>query len=143
MEPEKIIARFRDGRVARGHLVRLSPTESHLVVTEADKGGPETRIPLSELKAIFFVRSFSGSGKHQPGEKASSVDYVGRKVGVRFADGEVVTGYARGFDTTQKGFFLYPIEANSNNRKIFVVRDAVEEVKTLDRESGGAEWLSE
>ena len=70
------------------------------------------------------------------------MDYVGRKVGVRFPDGEVITGYARGFDTTQKGFFLYPIEANSNNRKIFVVRDAVEEVKTLDRESGGAEWLS-
>lgn len=106
---EKIVARFRDGRLVKG-LVRGFSIESDTVVLNDQKTLQEIRVPMAELKAIFFVKNFGGSSKH-----------VERKAfGIRKNPGKKV-----------QGFFLTPVDADSNNNKVFVVAGAIQDITII------------
>ena len=130
--PAKIVARFRDGRVWKGHTINFQPDGPAFdlkVVGTAD-GDEPFRVRLSELKAVFFVKDFEGNPARNDQSEFPGA-FTGRRVQVRFADGESITGTTFGYDAARDGFFLFPADPSSNNIKIYVLFAAVQEVVRL------------
>ncbi len=133
MEALKIVARYVDGRVVKGLSQDFFPNKDRFHVYPADKTSGETvEILFKELKAVFFVRDFTGNPKYNErkeyveGEKPS-----GRKIEVTFKDGEVLVGATLGYDPNRPGFFLFPADPKSNNVRVFAVATAVKKVRFL------------
>lgn len=131
--------RCLDGRVIRGHIDDFSASDER--VTVEDESSARREIGVGELKAIFFVRTFEGNKSYA--EKKSFLDQVslGKRVFVKFKDGECMNGYIeggvpwkRGFFLEPKkgpGFFLLPVDNESNNIKVFVVASSVWDVTVM------------
>jgi hypothetical protein len=134
MEPSKIVARFQDGRIVKGHTQNFFPNKPvfHLTPQEGQTSGSTVEITVAELKAVFFVRDFAGDRAVQerttlaPGEKAT-----GRLLEVTFRDGEKLVGTTSGYDPKRPGFFLFPIDTEANNIKAYVVAAAVQSASFL------------
>jgi hypothetical protein len=133
MEALKIVARYVDGRVAKGLSQDFFPNKDRFHISPADKPSAETvEILLKQLKAVFFVRDFVGDSEYNErkeyveGEKLS-----GRKIEITFKDGEVLVGTTLGYDPTRPGFFLFPADPKSNNVRVFAVTTSVKKVRFL------------
>jgi hypothetical protein len=93
-------------------------------------------VVVSELKAIFFVKSLEGrrgppalEGLLEEEEEKEPVSAM--KVKVTFTDGETLIGMTHGYSRDKQGFFLVPLEKESNNLRIFVVFHSTSEVEIL------------
>lgn len=128
MEPSKIVARYLNGKVLKGATQNFFPNKPVFHVARHGGSGPGdlVEVNIGELKAIFFVRDFTGNPKHverkklTPGERAP-----GRLMEVTCKDGEVIVGTTTGYDPKRPGFFLFPIDPTANNERVFVVASAV------------------
>ena len=128
MEPSKIVARYCDGRTLKGTTQNFFPNKPIFhVLRHGGKGpGDVIEVKVDDLKAIFFVRDFTGNAKHVerkklgPGERAQ-----GRLMEVTCKDGEVIVGTTTGYDPKRPGFFLFPIDPTANNSRIFLVSGSV------------------
>jgi hypothetical protein len=134
MEKVKIVARYLNGKMVKGYTQDFAPNKSsfHIFPRETSNLNEATQVPLSALKAIFFVRDFTGKPdyderKHYtPGERPS-----GRIVEVTFTDGEVLVGSTLGYDPKRLGFFIFPADPKSNNERVFIISNAVRFVRYL------------
>lgn len=88
-------------------------------------------IPIKDLKAIFFVKEFEGKDHKSDSWKIEDPEAlkVGNKIVVTFIDKEKIKGKVLGEWKKGEGFFLYPVEKNTNNLKIFVVRSSIIDIK--------------
>lgn len=128
----KIIARFIDGRVLKGHTRNFDPERAiftlHLI------GAPQDAEPmpirLTDLKAVFFVKDFDGEPRYSE-RKAFITPAPGRRLSVRFNDGEVLVGTSLTYNPLKTGFFLFPADRFSNNDKAFIVAASIAEVTKL------------
>ena len=125
MERVKVVARYADGRLVKGFTQNFSADRPVFHLTPVD-GASSATVPVQtkDLKALFFVRDFSGKPDYQERRTFASVPQ-GRKVEVTFADGEVLVGSALGYDRTRPGFFFFPADPDSNTLRVFVVTSAV------------------
>jgi hypothetical protein len=128
-ESNKVVARFSDGRVLKGSTQNFLPNRTTFHVLPAD-GTPGVEIRLDRLKALFFVKDLAGNAQRRdlrgfstPGETTH-----GRKIAVRFADGEFLCGYSHSFLSGRVGFFVFPSDATGNNHRIYVVAGSTVEV---------------
>ena len=140
-EGEKIVARFRDGRLLKGFVRNFSIESDTLIMS--DQTNKENRVPMEELKAIFFVKSFEGSSRYVERKVFGSRKNLGRKVFVKFIDKESLVGFIegeipwdKGFSLSKlgkgaKGFFLIPVDEDSNNKRVFVVGSSIENVTIM------------
>jgi hypothetical protein len=48
----------------------------------------------------------------------------GLKVKVTFFDGEVMYGSTNGYAPERKGFFIFPADEESNNERVFIIRES-------------------
>ena len=134
MEPSKIVARYSDGRTLKGTTQNFFPNKPVFHVNRLGGSGPADviEVALEDLKAIFFVRDFTGDAKHvekkqlAPGERAQ-----GRLMEVTCKDGEVIVGTTTGYDPKRPGFFLFPIDPSANNVRVFMVASAVRTARFL------------
>lgn len=130
----RVVARFRDGRLLKGVTNDFLPTKDrfHLVPAEAAAGTKPLEILLTELKALFFVKDYAGHPEHV---EAASFDPgkppAGRKIRVVFRDGETLLGTTQGYQPGRPGFFVVPADAGSNNERCFVVTAATREVSFI------------
>ena len=90
-----------------------------------------TRVELKDVKAIFFVKDFSGNPEHR--SPAKDVPGPGRNLEVTFVDGEKIVGSTQGYDPKRLGFFLIPLDPDSNNSRIFIVSKNAREIKPYSR----------
>jgi small nuclear ribonucleoprotein (snRNP)-like protein len=131
-QPAKVVARYRDGRVVKGHTQSFDPNKPEfrlqLVGTE-DTALPDT-IAVADLKAVFFVRDFDGNREYNEA-KGYEKRPAGRIVEVTFFDGERLVGTSLTYDASRPGFFLFPADPHSNNERVFVVRGATTKVVPL------------
>ena len=122
----KVVVRYIDGRVIKGTTLNFDPQKPTFSLRLHDAPTSEERVPvrLSELKAVFFVRDFAGNPDYN-----DSKDFVrpltGRRMAVRFADGESLVGASLTYDETRDGFFLFPADSQSNNERVYVLRNTV------------------
>jgi len=133
-----VVARYRDGKIIRGMTHDFGPQKKVFHVSTIEKHGRTIagkiyEISLSELKAVFFVKSLEGR-QGPPSLKGlleEKLDAPGlMKMRVTFLDGEILVGTTQGYTAEREGFFVAPLERDSNNLRIFVVSSAVKKVET-------------
>jgi hypothetical protein len=133
----KIVVHYRGGRIVKGHTYDFSPQRPtfHLVVADAGGGRTTHEVRVSELKAVFFVKTFEGNKeyieKKQFGEVGTNSP-LGLKMKITFYDGEIISGASAGYSKGRQGFFVTPIDPRSNNERIYIVSDAVVDIKVGD-----------
>lgn len=139
---EKVVIRFTNGSLLKGYLREFS-VESHNIVFEELSGEGTQTIPVDNLKAIFFVRTFEGDKKYREIKRYGTNKIEGRKIFIRFKDGESMVGHLQGDmpwdkgfflskpDEKKTGFFLVPVDEESNNSKVFVIKSSVADITAL------------
>lgn len=131
-ELNKIVVHFRDGKLLKGTTQDFFPNRPLFHIQPAE-GGEAVEVRCKTLKAVFFVKDFQGNANRQdtvgfltgPGETKQ-----GRKIAVRFKDGELLCGYSLTYSADREGFFMFPSDAASNNMRIYVLVGATVEVKS-------------
>ena len=134
MDPTKIVARYRDGRTLKGTTQNFFPNKPvfHVVRHGGTGPGDVIEVNIEDLKAVFFVRDFTGNAKHVERKKLSPGERPqGRMMEVTCKDGEVIVGTTTGYDPKRPGFFLFPIDASANNARVYVVTSAVRTARFL------------
>jgi len=126
-----VVARYLDGRVLKGVTNDFSPNRPGFHV-EVDGTNEVVELRCRQLKALFFVKTFAGDPARQDVKgflQGPAETSQGRKIAVRFRDGEFMCGYTLSWSPDREGFFLFPADVDSNNQRIYVVSSAADEVK--------------
>ena len=130
-ERNSVVAHFLDGTLIKGFIQDFTPHRPsfHVFPMDSDNG---ILISLSQLKAVFFVRDLAGNPTREDlrGFIAAPAESVhGRKIAVRFSDGEVMCGYSLSYSLRREGFFMFPADKASNNLRIYVMLRSATEVR--------------
>ncbi len=125
----KIVARFLDGRVLKGITFNFRP-ERRTFHLQLDDSGEQVEVNVDELKSVFFVKDLTGNKDYTDRRDVERRGY-GRRLEVKFIDGECIVGYTQGYSPDRPGFFMAPADPDSNNDRIYVVRESTEAVNLL------------
>ena len=126
-----VVARYLDGRVIKGTTRDFSASRPSFHI-EVGSSHEVIELRMRQLKAIFFVKTFEGDPARDetrgfidgPQEKPQ-----GRKIAVRFRDGEFMCGYTMSWSPDREGFFIFPADSASNNDRVYVVTASAQEIK--------------
>ncbi len=129
MMQHKIVARFLDGRVLKGLTFNFRP-ERRTFHLQLDESGEQVEVNVDELKSVFFVKDLTGNKEYTERQDVERRGY-GRRLEVKFVDGESIVGYTQGYSPDRPGFFMAPADPDSNNDRIYVVRESTEAVNLL------------
>jgi len=130
-ELNRVVAHFMDGKVLKGTTQDFFPNRASFHLQPAD-GGASIEVRCKTLKGLFFVKEFAGDAKRRDLRgflAAPSETARGKKIGVRFKDGELLCGYSLSYLPGREGFFMFPSDSGSNNLRIYVVVAATTEIK--------------
>jgi hypothetical protein len=125
------VVRFADGRVLKGNTADFVPAKDrfHLATIGSPPGSKPVPIEVADLKALIFVKDFSGNPRHQERKEFEPGRPVaGRRIKVFFKDGEMLVGTTTGYQPGRPGFFLVPIDPDSNMERCFVVARATAKI---------------
>jgi hypothetical protein len=131
-EINKVVVHSMGGKLLKGTTQDFFPNRSMFHVQPTD-GKPPIEVRAQQLKAVFFVRDHSGQAKRRdvrgfingPSETAQ-----GKKLAVRFKDGELLCGYSLSYSPDRDGFFMFPADTESNNIRVYVITAACADVKS-------------
>ena len=139
----KAVLHYLDGTIRKGFVPDdFDGKKEHVEFQELDRKDVEL-IELSRLKAIFFVKGFQGRPAYREQKRYGISKRLGKRVYIKFKDGEVMLGYLtsdlpwdKGFFITGNknrgaGFFIKPVDSNSNNLEIFVVTTALKDLTIM------------
>ena len=130
----KIVIRYVDKRIEKGITTDFAPNKENFHVTPVGfkPGDKPLEVRIKDLKAVFFVKDFSGNPDYQDKKDFEACKSVfGRKIRVLFKDGEELVGTTMGYQPDRPGFFVVPVDAKSNIERCFVVTRATSEVKLM------------
>lgn len=128
----KIVVAFLDGRRLKGSSLNFSALKESFDLFPEEHSAQKRgiKVELKDVKAVFFVKDFSGNPKRKE-SPSENVRGPGRSLEVTFADGEKVVGATQGFNPQKIGFFLTPTDPASNNSRIFVVNRNALQIKPV------------
>lgn len=128
----RAVVAMLDGRRLKGYLLNFSALKDsfRLFPNLAATAASGIDVLLKDVKAVFFVKDFRGNPEYRGAAKPSEAQQ-GRRIEVTFKDGEKLAGTTTGYHAQQLGFFVFPLDANSNNTRIFVVNQSTRNVKLL------------
>jgi len=130
----KVVARFRDGRLIKGSTSDFVPAKElfHVAEAEAPRGSKPVPVHVKDLKAVFFVKDFTGRPDYNPtNEFEGDRTPPGRKIRVVFQDGETIVGTTQGYQPGRPGFFMLPADSAANIERCYVVAASTSEVTLL------------
>jgi hypothetical protein len=139
---DKTVLRFNDGRILKGFVHDFTSETNVVTIQEAETDKIST-VNIEQLKAIFFVRSFEGDRHYREKKSYGITRPKGRKIFIKFKDGEDIVGFLegdfpwkKGFFLSKredplKGFFILPVDKDSNNVKVFVVSSSIIDVTVV------------
>ena len=125
----RVTLHYQGGRIVKGETGDFFPNKATFHLKERE-GGETVAVDVASLKAVFFVKSFEGDASYQKHNDGERVGF-GKKIRVRFKDGETLIGYTQGYAPGRVGFILFPIDEGSNNERAFIVNAAAEEISFL------------
>lgn len=133
-ERNRIVVHFKDGRLLKGftHDFNAIKDTFHLTSELENDKGKIYEVFCPNLKAVFFVKTLEGNVDYKEKKKFEEVDTSilrGIKIKIEFNDGEVLRGISLGYSKNRKGFFVVPVDPNSNNERVYVIASSVKEVK--------------
>jgi hypothetical protein len=130
-EINKVVVHSMAGKLLKGTTQDFFPNRPTFHVIPSD-GGAAMEVRVKQLKAVFFVKDFVGD-RHRRDVRgfisAPNETAQGKKLAVRFKDGELLCGYSLSYSPERDGFFMFPADPGSNNMRIYVVTSATSEVK--------------
>lgn len=130
----KVVAHFVDGRLLKGYTHDFTPARDmfHLTSQLEEDFGTTYDVNISDLKAVFFVKTLKGNLGYKEKKQYDEVDASrlrGMRIRIEFNDGEIIRGISLGYSKSKKGFFIVPVDPRSNNERIYVIAAAVRDVK--------------
>jgi hypothetical protein len=128
MKTNKVVARFKDGSILKGKTNDFFPNKTSFHLETLD--GETKMIDVEQLKAFFLVKDFDGNKSYDE-DYQDEISGTGRKIMVKFSDGESIIGYTLGYSPDRQGFFMTPADLSSNNQRIFVVKSASEKIEFI------------
>lgn len=139
----KAVLRFIDGKILKGYLKEFS-SDTDVVTLQETETNTVFTVNFDQLKAIFFVKSFEGNRDHREKKSYGITKQKGQKIFIKFTDNEDLVGFLdgplpwkKGYFLSKnegaaiKGFFILPVDPNSNNIKVFVVSSSVIDVTVM------------
>jgi hypothetical protein len=130
-ESNRVVAHLLNGKLVKGTTQDFFPNRPMFHMTPAEGGAP-VEVRTRQLKALFFVRDFAGDTARRDLRgfiSAPSETAQGKKLAVRFKDGELLCGYSLAFSPDREGFFMFPSDAQANNLRVYVLTAASAEIK--------------
>ena len=139
---EKAVLRFDNGKILKGY-IRNFASDAEMVTVEDAETGEISAIDIHQLKAIFFVRYFKGDRFYREKKSYGISKLKGQRIYIKFKDKEDMVGFLegrfpweKGFflskkEDSVKGFFILPVDEDSNNIKVFVVSSSVIDVTVI------------
>jgi uncharacterized protein DUF6982 len=126
----RAVVAFLDGQRLKGYVFNFSPLKDsfRLFPNEVSQKQSGRQILIKDLKAIFFVKDFAGNPRHKEAP-TDDVPKHGRKIVVTFKDGETLSGMTQAYNPQKLGFFMFPLDKNSNNLRVFIITRNVRQVK--------------
>jgi len=121
-----VVVHYLQGKIVRGITRDFSPRKQTFTVEDIETG-EQTTVEIDRLKAVFFVKDLQGNRYHQEKHDAERIG-LGKRIRVRFLDGETIIGYTNDYSGSKSAFMVYPADADSNNEKIYVVCAATDEI---------------
>jgi hypothetical protein len=130
-EMNKVVVHYANGKLVKGTTQDFFPNRPLFHMQPLDQSASR-EIRTRDLKAVFFVKDYAGNASRKdlrgfvagPGETAH-----GKKLAVRFKDGEFLAGYSLSYSPDRMGFFMFPADTESNNLRMFVVGASTVEIK--------------
>ena len=130
----KVVARYRDGRVVKGFTHDFNQNKSIYHLSLADNQKEVLEINTCQLKAVFFVKTFAGNRDYRGPAETILIEKLNKMPGIKmkitFLDGEVMYGTTQGYDPERKGFFMFPADQQANCERAFIIRQATTNVTT-------------
>ncbi|HEX9758154.1 MAG TPA: hypothetical protein VGB26_10205 [Nitrospiria bacterium] len=139
---EKVVVHYQDNKILKGYIQPFQLPNAEASFSREEKNPTEIlKIPLKELKAIYYVKSHEGNKTYREKRRFGLTSSKGKKVMIKFKDREIACGFVTDNlpwilgknqpdpDPARFGFFLFPADPESNNTKIFVLTRAVEEIQ--------------
>lgn len=139
---ERSVVRLNNGILLKGYLKDFEPDREEVVFRVSETGEVHS-LRIEDIKAIFFVKSFEGDCDYREKKSYGIRKQTGNRVFVKFRDGERLVGFVdgkvpweKGFFLSRKGnegkgFFLLPVDEDTNNIKVFVISSAVDDVTVV------------
>jgi len=143
---EKAVMRLMNGKLLKGYIREFSPDQKEVTIEEEGTGVLHP-VNIGDVKAVFFVKSFGGDHEYKEKKSYGNAKIKGQRVFVKFRDGEGLVGFLegdvpweKGFflskqDSDLKGFFLLPVDEDTNNIKVFVVASSVDAVTVVPNQA--------
>ena len=125
------VVHFLDKKLLKGTTQDFFPNRPLFHLMPAG-GGEAVEVRCKLLKAVFFVKKLEGNparGSIQGFLAAPAATAHGKKIAVRFKDGELMCGYTLSHQPGRDGFFLFPADPESNNIRVYVLAAAAAEIK--------------
>jgi hypothetical protein len=130
-ENNLVVARYRNGQVVKGYTRDFFP-ERPLFHVLPRGGSQPVPVRTAELKGVFFVRDLLGNRLRHKNRRFPALDpgpQSGRRIAVLFEDGELLVGHSQTYSVERPGFFVFPLDPQGNNLRVYVLRAAVKQVK--------------
>lgn len=135
----KVVVRTTQGEIIKGFTADFSRHKPEFTLTSTD-GNLKINysIRLKDLKAVFFVKTFEGNFLRKEKDylhvgipdKAS----YGKRILVTFKDGEEFFCRVETLhnDPEHAGFFIFPMDPDSNIIRAFFVNKSISGIQDLD-----------
>jgi hypothetical protein len=145
-EEEKVVVHLTGGKIIKGFLPVENPRDlqsllenprqdfSGTITVFSAEGRNPIEIDAQNLKAIFFVNSFSGNSDREVFRYYIHGPEVGAIwVEVQFKDDEIMEGIIHNsiHHLIADGFFLHPSDPGSNNKLVYIHKHAIKDYRVL------------
>ena len=134
MEKRKVIVRKLNGEIVKGYMNPSPEFTRGDIITITSLTDESIQVPKREMKALFFVRRFTGNRDYSEVKFFESQPRIdGLWVRLKFHDDETIEGIITNSIrfTVDDGFFLKPPDPNSNNRLMYVLKVALRDFTVL------------
>ena len=131
-ETNLVVVRYLNGKCVKGSTQDFYPERTSFHVQVRGEAASTIQVKMSELKAVFFVRSLQGDPAHIKSRKFGPVDPAlasSKKIAVLFKDEEFLVGYTVSYVAGRVGFFLTPADQSGNNIRVYVLSHAAKMVR--------------
>lgn len=127
----KLVVHYSDGRVFKGSAADFRPNKDKFHLRSLADPKYVKEVYLKDLKAVFFVKDFEGDPSYEPRKSFEQVQAPGKKLKVKFRDGETLVGTTQAYHPNRVGFFIIPVDPDENTIRAFVVNGFVESVEQI------------
>ena len=127
---QKVVVRYSEGMILKGYTPDFHASRQHFTLCSAPSPTADDAVivPFVRLKAVFFVRDFAGNPGYVESNETTEPDR-GRRIEVTLNDEEIIVGTTLSYRSGGQGFFVTPIDPLANNIRVFVVAQAVRQVR--------------